>query len=208
MTDPPSPSTRGREIARNKEHWSFFPSPQHPAASTFALQHMGWFASIVLANRRPARAVGEGAPSDGALSTPAPSEPCTPPGPRGSCAEDWPSGKFEFSVARYNTTWPDGEPVGRGFPQPYLEAQYAVAVADGRKTVEGRPGGGWMKSGVQPNDYIRFKIPRRPGRSLIVIIPRATMSSEHCCSSPCGPMWRSNVAPCYPQPKEPRSLLP
>ena len=156
---------------------------------------MGWFASIVLAKRRPAhgRAVSDEAPSDGQPSMPVPSHPRTPVGPRGSPAEDWPSGKFEFSVARFNTKWPDGDPVGRGFPQPYLEAQYAVAVADGRKTVEGRPGGGWMKSGVHPNDYIRFKIPRRPGRSLIVTIPRATTSSEQCCSSPCGPIWRSNV---------------
>ena len=91
---------------------------------------MGWFASIVLAKRRPAhgRAVSDEAPSDGQPSMPVPSHPRTPVGPRGSPAEDWPSGKFEFSVARFNAKWPDGDPVGRGFPQPYLEAQYAVAL--------------------------------------------------------------------------------
>ena len=75
--------------------------------------------------------------------------------------DDWPSGRVELRAARAQGKWPDGKPVGRGFPQPYLQAQYANAVTDGLKTVEGRPGGGWVSGvagrGIKADDYIHFK---------------------------------------------------
>jgi len=159
-----------------------------------SLQHMGWVGSIVLAHRRPT-ALTVGAPRDFKPPVATTSPPSTPAPANRSSVEDWPSGKFELDVARSDTRWPDGQPVGRGFPQPYLQDLYADAVAAGRKTVEGRPGGGWMKSGVRPNDYIRFKIPRRPGRTLIVLQRCAMMSSERC-SSPSDRRRPSNHCGC------------
>ena len=54
--------------------------------------------------------------------------------------------------------WPAGRPVGRGHATPYLQPKYAAR----RKTVEGRPGGGWVRAAggrlLAPDDYIRFKV--------------------------------------------------
>ena len=107
------------------------------------------------------------------LATPAPR--CT------SLDSNWPSGRAQLRSACSKTRWPDGARVGRGFPQPYLQAQYAVAVANGRKTVEGRPGGGWLAQGkgIKPDDYIRFKIPGRPGCALVVSYSSFASSERH-----------------------------
>ena len=84
---------------------------------------------------------------------------------------DWPSGRNELAHAKKAGCWKDGRRVGRGFPQPCLQAHHARAIARGKKTVEGRPGGGWLKN-VQADDYINFQVPR--GRRLIVRVLRAT----------------------------------
>ena len=58
--------------------------------------------------------------------------------------------------------WPDGSSVGRGHGQPYLMPTYAQALRDGRKTHEGRPGGGWLQPPgrrlIATGDYITFKV--------------------------------------------------
>ena len=41
--------------------------------------------------------------------------------------------------------------VGKGHVRPYLQAEYARKIADGSKTVEGRPKTGWVKI-VKPGD--------------------------------------------------------
>ena len=96
---------------------------------------------------------------------------------------DWPSGRNELAHAKKAGCWKDGRRVGRGFPQPCLQAHHARAIARGKKTVEGRPGGGWLKN-VQADDYINFQVPR--GRRLIVRVLRATFRltttpSTTCC---------------------------
>ena len=80
----------------------------------------------------------------------------------------WPSGRSKLREARDKSCWPNGEKVGRGYGQPYLQETYARAVSIGLKTVEGRPGGGWLAKGIAPNDYITFKIPGHPDRALVV----------------------------------------
>ena len=47
-------------------------------------------------------------------------------------------------------------------PQPCLKPGYASLIAAGVKTAEGRPGGGWLKTLPQPNDYINFQARVRP----------------------------------------------
>ena len=79
------------------------------------------------------------------------------------------SGEREMRSIRELGTWPDGAPVGRGFPQPCLQDRYAAAIIEGRKTFEGRPGGGWLTSRgdmIRPGDYVNFQISQR--RRLIV----------------------------------------
>lgn len=44
----------------------------------------------------------------------------------------------ERDRCREHGKWPDGHRVGRGFGQPYLQPEYAEAIASGAKTVEGR----------------------------------------------------------------------
>ena len=75
---------------------------------------------------------------------------------------DWPQGVAELEAARERGCWQDGRPVGRGFPQPCLQPGYASLIAAGVKTAEGRPGGGWLKTLPQPNDYINFQARVRP----------------------------------------------
>ena len=65
--------------------------------------------------------------------------------------------------------WPDGQKLGQGYPQPCLQDKYAAAIIEGRKTFEGRPGGGWlMHRGrmITAGDYVNFQLPRR--RRLVV----------------------------------------
>ena len=86
---------------------------------------------------------------------------------------DWPQGVAELEAARERGCWQDGRPVGRGFPQPCLQPGYASLIAAGVKTAEGRPGGGWLKTLPQPNDYINFQARVRPrawhaARSLVL----------------------------------------
>ena len=79
------------------------------------------------------------------------------------------SGERELRSSRKLGKWPDGAPVGRGFPQPCLKDQYAAAIIEGRKTFEGRPGGGWLTSRgdlIRPGDYVNFQLSQR--RRLIV----------------------------------------
>ena len=80
----------------------------------------------------------------------------------------WLSGRSKLEEARNKSHWPDGQKVGRGFGQPYLHEKYARSVSTGQKTVEGRPGGGWLAKGIAPNYYIKFKIPGHPTRALVV----------------------------------------
>ena len=82
--------------------------------------------------------------------------------------DGWPSGRRKLRTAWDASRWPDGAKVGRGHGQPYLMAKYARAVAKGEKTVEGRPGGGWLAKGIAPNDYINFKIPGHQQLALVV----------------------------------------
>ena len=69
----------------------------------------------------------------------------------------WQSGEYELDEAVRRGRWPDGTRVGKGHVRPYLQPQYAKSIADGSKTVEGRPRTGWAAS-VQKNDYVRFNI--------------------------------------------------
>ena len=70
----------------------------------------------------------------------------------------WPSGRRWLNHANRLGHWQDGQPLGKGFPQPCLQPEYARLIARGRKTVEGRPGGGWLTTLPQPNDYINFQV--------------------------------------------------
>ena len=65
--------------------------------------------------------------------------------------------------------WADGEPKGRGFPQPCLQPKYAAAIVAGTKTFEGRPDGGCLES-VMRNDWINFQV--NGGKRLIVRVLR------------------------------------
>ena len=124
------------------------------------------FAELLLASRRDAPPPHFGScASSPAPATPAPARNSATSGsPNG-----WPSGRRELKLAKYHVSrWPDGQKVGRGHGQPYLMAKYAKAVAKGEKTVEGRPGGGWLGKGIAPDDYISFKIPGQKSRALIV----------------------------------------
>jgi len=75
-------------------------------------------------------------------------------------AEDpqaWPSGAQELERAVRRGRWADGSRVGKGHVRPYLQRQYARAIADGVKTVEGRPCTGWAAI-VRTGDYVHFTI--------------------------------------------------
>jgi ASC-1-like (ASCH) protein len=79
----------------------------------------------------------------------------------------WASGETELGNAQKSGKWPDGQKIGRGHGQPYLQPIYAHAMRAKLKTVEGRPGVGWASS-VTANDWITFKIPASGGKKLIV----------------------------------------
>ena len=81
------------------------------------------------------------------------------------------TGQRAISKARATGYWRDGMPFGRGFGQPYLMAKYADAILKGDKTVEGRPGGGFLKTAkryIDKGDYINFKVSGQSGRLLAV----------------------------------------
>ena len=78
----------------------------------------------------------------------------------------WTSGEPELSAAQKAGRWADGQKVGRGHGQPYLQPVYAHAIRERSKTVEGRPGIGWAAS-VKANDWITFKISGSGGKKLI-----------------------------------------
>ena len=65
---------------------------------------------------------------------------------------DWRTGSTALKQARQRKSWPDGAPIGRGFSAPYLQPQYAAQIGAKQKTVEGRPGGGWLM-GIAANDW-------------------------------------------------------
>ena len=73
--------------------------------------------------------------------------------------------KKEMAALKLGGRWSDGQVMGRGFPQPCLQLQYAMAIVQKRKIFEGRPGGGWI-AGVEANDYVNFQV--NGGRRLIV----------------------------------------
>ena len=81
----------------------------------------------------------------------------------------WASGEQQLAKMKRQGHWPDGRPIGRGYPQPCLQPKYAEMIAAGIKTVEGRPGGGFLGSGARHlavDDYINFQV--NGGRRLVV----------------------------------------
>ena len=82
------------------------------------------------------------------------------------------SGELALTRAKKKGHWPDGEPVGRGHASPYLHGKYAAMIANGLKTHEGRPGGGWLdfkRRRIARNDYIRFKISGTGRRGILCV---------------------------------------
>ena len=65
-----------------------------------------------------------------------------PQGAAGTAPSGFASGWRQLESAIKRRRWPDGKPLGRGHSAPYLQPEYAAAIAERRKTVEGRPGGG------------------------------------------------------------------
>ena len=81
------------------------------------------------------------------------------------------TGQRAIAKARASGFWDDGMAFGRGFGQPYLEAKYADAILKRLKTIEGRPGGGFLKTSkryIDKGDYINFKVSGQSGRMLAV----------------------------------------
>ena len=78
----------------------------------------------------------------------------------------WASGETELAAVQKVGRWPDGQAIGCGHGQPYLQPKYARLMRFGQKTVEGRPGTGWA-SNVKVNDWITFKITASGGKKLI-----------------------------------------
>ena len=81
----------------------------------------------------------------------------------------WPyRGVQELRLIQKRGVWPDGQPLGKGYPQPCLQDRYAAAIIEGRKTFEGRPGGGWLIHRgrmIRAGDYVNSNF-RGVGRSL------------------------------------------
>lgn len=89
-----------------------------------------------------------------------------PQGAAGTAPSGFASGRRQLESAIKKARWPDGKPLGRGHSAPYLQPEYAAAIAERRKTVEGRPGGGWVQPALgralAPDDYVRFKVVGHP----------------------------------------------
>ena len=97
-----------------------------------------------------------------AVPSPARTPAAMPQGAAATSPSGFASGRLQLESAIEKRRWPDGKPLGRGHSAPYLRPEFAAAIAEGRKTVEGRPGGGWVdgKRGrmVAVDDYVRFKV--------------------------------------------------
>ena len=68
-----------------------------------------------------------------------------PQGAAGTAPCGFASGRRQLESAIKKRRWPDGKPLGRGHSAPYLQPEYAAAIAERRKTLEGRPGGRWVQ---------------------------------------------------------------
>ena len=102
-----------------------------------------------------------------------------------------PSGRAQLEVAKRWRVWSDGSAVGRGFGQPYLHEfkyAYAAAIALGEKTVEGRPGGGFVKPAkgraMQPGDWINFKISDTNNQIAVRPYAKGRLGVSRECSAP------------------------
>ena len=78
----------------------------------------------------------------------------------------WSSGEVELAAVQRSGKWEDGQKLGRGHGQPYLQPTYAHAIRNQSKTVEGRPGIGWAAN-VKAGDWITFKITASGGKKLV-----------------------------------------
>ena len=99
-------------------------------------------------------------------ATPARTPAAMPQGAAGTAPSGFASGRRQLESAIKKRRWPDGKPLGRGHSAPYLQPEYAAAIVERRKTLEGRPGGGWVhgKRGrmIAVDDYVRFKVVGQP----------------------------------------------
>ena len=59
--------------------------------------------------------------------------------------------------------WSDGSRARRGHGTPYLQPEYADAILNGAKYIEGRPFTGWLLE-LSANDWITFKVSTRRGQ--------------------------------------------
>jgi ASC-1-like (ASCH) protein len=59
--------------------------------------------------------------------------------------------------------WSDGSLARRGHGTPYLQPEYADAILNGEKYIEGRPFTGWLLE-LSANDWITFKVSTRRGQ--------------------------------------------
>lgn len=84
---------------------------------------------------------------------------------------NWRSGEEELESARRRGCWSDGSPFGKSHLRPYLQPEYALAIADGSKPVEGRPCCGWAAA-CRPNDAVMFTISASGGQRLACRIMR------------------------------------
>lgn len=87
----------------------------------------------------------------------------------GSEWDDWKSGETELAAATAARRYADGTGLGRVFATPCLQPRHARAIAEGRKTVEGRPAtpSGWATKACV-GDAIRFRVSRSDGNRLVV----------------------------------------
>lgn len=103
----------------------------------------------------------------------------------------WKSGENELDDLLRRGRWPDGRRIGRGHAKPYLQPTYARAIADGTKTVEGRPRSGWAAS-VSKDDYVRFNISNKGPKLVVRVLEVRTYPTfdamlEDCAVSACLP---------------------
>ena len=77
----------------------------------------------------------------------------------------WQSGEHTLNEAVRRKRWSDGAPVGKGHLRPYLQSKHARKIADGSKTIEGRPRCGWAVR-AKKDDYVLFNISGSGGKRL------------------------------------------
>ena len=85
----------------------------------------------------------------------------------------WDGGDLALAAFRRRGEWADGARLDRGHGQPYLQPEFARAIRDLRKTVEGRPREGWAAA-VSVDDWITFKISKSGGRQLVCRVVSVT----------------------------------